>query len=612
MTPSIGVVGEVLSWFSGDSEDAEVAALQQSASNFALQKQKELGSSITLNQNITTMVEEWAFSEGKLAAIEAIDQGKTEAEVKDEAKQRANQEIAIIQENILNAGNSAHDTIYNLMQQTKEAENVAVEDVFTMPDGDNVTDLLEYRTEDIELVDGRLVEQNILVVEESSNYDRVNFAVFDAGNEPGAVYNQHGTITPQAIATDGTQYWFQPHADNGEPTLNDAWNEVQSAQNTVTNNLETWVGTVIKEVQAGNLDPGELTTPADMVRTITSDEPRARAIADLRALNVAAEWEHPATVELQSDPITLYGATVGVSDPAAKSSINQGETIDPSSFTDTNFYVNYDVVASEADWRDNYDSEKEIDGGILHLTALPGPDVQKWLGKNLQVKVLTSYDETATFLPSDTTKKTVDGQEVWEIDIGGQLENGIAEVVDMKVYVNSQQDTMYLNRIPNQPFTIRDIEGSTTLRMERERELQTDDNYITDDEWDQVKQQQEDTLDEIQESTGVGGGGFFEGGFPSLPGLGVIESAVVVILAIVGLNAASGCHHDRTLPDQTRGNVGVCGACACAAVRLRRAGRRQYRRGRPGAARRPHRAERLNAHPRRRTHPRGGDRGSTR
>jgi len=48
--------------------------------------------------------------------------------------------------------------------------------------------------------------------------------------------------------------------------------------------------------------------------------------------------------------------------------------------------------------------------------------------------------------------------------------------------------------------------------------------------------------DEIEEllSGGIGGGGLFDGGFPSLPGLGVIESAVVVILAFVGLNAASG------------------------------------------------------------------------
>jgi len=51
------------------------------------------------------------------------------------------------------------------------------------------------------------------------------------------------------------------------------------------------------------------------------------------------------------------------------------------------------------------------------------------------------------------------------------------------------------------------------------------------DFYDQVR---DDLVDD-----GVGGG-FFDGGLPSLPGLGVIESIVVVILAIFGLNAASG------------------------------------------------------------------------
>jgi len=37
-----------------------------------------------------------------------------------------------------------------------------------------------------------------------------------------------------------------------------------------------------------------------------------------------------------------------------------------------------------------------------------------------------------------------------------------------------------------------------------------------------------------------GGGGIFDGGLPSLPGFGFIESVVIVILAIFGLNAASG------------------------------------------------------------------------
>jgi len=43
-----------------------------------------------------------------------------------------------------------------------------------------------------------------------------------------------------------------------------------------------------------------------------------------------------------------------------------------------------------------------------------------------------------------------------------------------------------------------------------------------------------------EEFNSVVGGGLFDGGLPSLPGLGFIESVIVVILTIFGLNAASG------------------------------------------------------------------------
>jgi hypothetical protein len=68
----------------------------------------------------------------------------------------------------------------------------------------------------------------------------------------------------------------------------------------------------------------------------------------------------------------------------------------------------------------------------------------------------------------------------------------------------------------------------------------TDYNYETAEETILRRRELNEAIEEQFSGGVVGGGGFFDGGIPTLPGLGVIESAVVVFLAIAGLNAASG------------------------------------------------------------------------
>jgi hypothetical protein len=276
-----------------------------------------------------------------------------------------------------------------------------------------------------------------------------------------------------------------------------------------------------------------------LVKTINEEQPNARARAELRALNIPVDWEKSADIELQSDEIDIFGASVGASDDSV-GNISKSETVDPSNFPDTSFYINCNVQETRADWTSKYDDTKGIDGGELHLTELPGAAVEKWIGSSQEIQVLTNYDETASFTPDQTTQKTVNGNDVYEIDLSDQLDNSIAEVVEMWVYAASSADNRYQTRIPDQPFYITDIEGGATIRFERDRELQTDDNYTTSDEWDKIQEALREEQEAIEESSGVGGVGWPDIDIPTIPGLGVIESAVVVILAIFGLNAASG------------------------------------------------------------------------
>lgn len=546
-TPGIGIVGKVLGFFSGDSDEAQKAALQESAFGLAKKTNSQIESSITLNQNIDLMINEWAFTEGKIAAFEAIEAGKSESEIKTAAKDRADEEIAIMEENVINATNAAIVTVRNLLKQASETDGVSISDIIGLRrSSTTIDDISSYSTAtktDVTLSDGRKIQQENVKIENQSGQTYHFHAVVDKENSSDDMIVGKHFAWPAAIGPDGddTPFWPNENIDDGPTTVADVWDQIQTTRNNVHSNLDTWVANSIEAIQDGELESGDLLGPDELVRTITDDYPEARAIADLRALNIAADWDHPVTVELENDPVKLFGATVGVSDPSVKSDINQGETIDPSSYN-ASFYLNYNVLEAQADWSNNYDSDKEIDGGILHLTDLPGPDIKQWLGESLEIYVLTSYDETVAFSPSETTKTTDgNGNTVYEIDLSDNLNEAIAEVVEMKVYAPESVGTNYVNGVPDQPFTITEIDGTASLSLERERDLQTDDNYLTKEEWQQLREQRNRTEEEIEEETGVigGGGGLFGGGLPTLPGLGVIESAVVVILSIVGLNAAS-------------------------------------------------------------------------
>jgi len=93
----------------------------------------------------------------------------------------------------------------------------------------------------------------------------------------------------------------------------------------------------------------------------------------------------------------------------------------------------------------------------------------------------------------------------------------------------------------NRSFTVDAINGESSLDYSHDRTIHTQDNYTTQSEWEQRNENLQQIIDELQEDDGanLGGGLFGGGGLPSLPGLGVVESAIVVALGFAGLNALS-------------------------------------------------------------------------
>ncbi|PSP92306.1 hypothetical protein BRC87_00470 [Halobacteriales archaeon QS_4_66_20] len=140
--------------------------------------------------------------------------------------------------------------------------------------------------------------------------------------------------------------------------------------------------------------------------------------------------------------------------------------------------------------------------------AEPDPKYDSW-----GISVYAADDSSWGGTVGDAYTMDQDGTEVWAVDTS--LSQGLAVE---RIHYNP--DSTFKNTSVWTPdgsgYSVTDAE--TTIEFRRALNEAIDQAF----------------------SDAFGGGGFFDGGLPSLPGLGFIESVIVVILAIFGLNAASG------------------------------------------------------------------------
>ncbi|MWV64281.1 hypothetical protein GRS48_05505 [Halorubrum sp. JWXQ-INN 858] len=479
------------------------------------------------NRNLIDGTQHIAYTEGKIAAIDALNEQASQSEVGDAAQDAVNDYYSDLMANLIESWNETVNEAL-LMQDRIDAHPDADEDMWgdilasvrfhengrspeglnldgevthTLPNGDDI-DVLQIEVEYTYWLDG------------SISTDRTF-------NGP------HDSVSP------GEEYFLPIHLDHVADTPRRRWlnhqefgevyDEFDDARNNVNDGLIMWVDNVYGDVQAGDLDVTDLITPREQAAMMAEDESMAQAIADLAALNIPVDVEREATIYLPHVDATVRG-TLGITQDQP---IESGETYDPDEDIDGSVYLTYDVSLGEGTWGAY---ETGVDGGEVTFTDEP------WPGTTFRLH--TTAGESVELVADDFTPVDEDGDEVddwedpdrWLVDISADVETAITEIDEVEYFASSEASQLETIQLQNE-FTVERIEDSGGNEVEsmdfESSEPQSDDNYITQEEWDEMAQRNQDLIEAFEDSQSSGGLGDFFGGSD----IGGVPTVLIVVVA---------------------------------------------------------------------------------
>jgi len=494
------------------------SALEQRIHETARTRQSTNASTFVDNKNILDGAKNVAYADAKIAAIEALNNQLTEQEVQDAATAAVDDYGTTIKSNFLKGWNESVaelESLFTALSSHADANGDMIEgysadttDAFPSHDLSGGGSL-EFPTTAVNLPDG------------------TDFTLTRISE--GSLGGSRHAWDP--INSDQTDMWIEI-AENSDfdsmyylrhVTWNDLWSKIESVVDDVRNGIITWVGEVYSQVQSGELDTADLLTPAELAELTSSEESTMnQALADLMALNIPVNLDREAEINLTQSNTTLYGS-IGVT---GEQTLNAGTTIDPS--TDSHsYYFSYDVSDSHGTW-DAY--EEAVDGGVVTFTSEPHP--------SMTYALETGAQETATVKTSDFTDN---GDGTWSVDISSQVETAITTVTSVQFYSESdetQMETVLLDE-PFEIVTFADGEGTEhdSATYSAPSEPETDNNYITQEEWEQREQKYKEQIDKYEQAANSGGGGSIS--FGDFGPEGMVGGAVALVLTIVGIGQAT-------------------------------------------------------------------------
>lgn len=454
-------------------------------------------------------LENTLYAEGKIAAIDALNDQQSQSAVQAAALDTMQDYAATIQANILKSWNeSVHEAENNYSAAVAHGD-VMEDDVFIVHQLDPEADSVEFpdsahsssfgtTTRQLDLVDGSQfgVER---VVRSANEFD------------PAGITEGYGHV----------DFWLEVDTSAGAVQYlrtvewMPVWDSIESTINTVNDGLIMWVDGVYSNVQAGDLDTADLLTPRELAEITSDEEGFNQAIADLMALNVAVDLEREAEIYLPDVDATVYGSIA----TTAETTLEVG-TVDPSADA-FGYYLTYDISQGEGTWAS---FQAGVDGGTATFTAEPYQQTVYYID--------TSAGETAEVSASDFTDV---GDGTWTVDLSDQLENQITEIATVEFYSEietAQYETVQLEK-PFEIVTFTDDEGTEHDSATYTRsEPQDDTNYITEEEWQAQEDRYKELIEKYEESSGGGGGGFLDGigGGGSMAALGAIGALLAAVL----------------------------------------------------------------------------------
>ena len=492
-------------------------ALKQQVYQTARTRKSTNASTIVDNGNILDGVNNNAYTEAKIAAIEELNAGSSESAVLDAANGAIETYETTVKKNLLKTWNESVREIVSLVGSLESHPDASVTDViqpYKIFDGSE----LQHHTassvaETHTFPDGSSIDLLKLETANSAGDSVIRYSPLNTNSVEGI-----GNSPAVRVSYGGDTFEYLYDGD-WQPI----WTDMGTTFQNVRNGISTWVTNVYGDVQSGEIEISELITPRERAAMLSDGETEAQAIADLAALNIPIDSEREVTVTISETGATLSG-TIGLTDES-DGPIESGTTYDPSTFAG-DVYLSTDVSQLSGTW-DAY--ETGVDGGTITLTAQPY--------EGTVLNVTTTAGETVSVPAADWTDN---GDGTYSYDASGDLETNITEV-DSVEYVSGADQTQYETLNLSKQFTVDSIvnrqtgENTSSASFESS-EPQTDSNYITQEEWNQLEEQNQELIDKYEESqnTGGAGAGWFEGNSPDVGLIAAVVGGAGVVYALFG------------------------------------------------------------------------------
>lgn len=464
-------------------EGLTAGALEESMRQTFLTRQSTNASTFVDNQNILQQLDQAAYSEGKKAAFEAIDAQKTEADVLADAQQAAEDHVTTIMKNFLKSWNETigeYASFIDAVEAHPELSTGLWNNSVENYEAFNYDYQLDAATATLPNGDEFAVHKVQFDYDSSGTTRTESYSVLSTSR-------RYGDLLAPSVAGERVKYARFGDWHSVYDSINQTHTEVQDG-------LATWVEGVYGEAQSGDIDAAELLSSRDLANMSSEEEGFAQAQADLRALNIPTDIEREAEVYFPNLDTTLFGKLAYAGD----GELSVGE-IDPTGKEP--IYLTYDLAQGSGLWTEY---EQGLDGGVLTLTREPP--------SGYAFEIVTTADETAMVSAGDFQ---FDDAGNWTVDLSDQLDDTI---VDFELFLTTKDlKTQYETTQLDEPFeivTFRDESGDKYQSVSFEQsEPHTDDNYISQEEWDEQRKRQQELIKEYEEAQsnsnpiGLGGSG---------------------------------------------------------------------------------------------------------
>jgi hypothetical protein len=516
------------------------SALQQRVYETARTRQSTNASTFIDNENIAQGVEHTAYGDGKVAAIKQLNNEETQQVVQDAAVEANNDHRKTVLNNLAKSWNETLNELDNLLASVDSHADLTVMDVIA-PDMENVHDSNYASINSIDAVNSWSIPERTLSLAGSREItvrslqldldmnvsgdnctDRsiTRTVEFDPFEKPTSDFPDdcdNDTVRAGNFSVMVTDSSTVEYMNVNE--WNRVWTMLKDTFDSVEDGLILWVDTIYSDVQAGEIATEDLLGPRELAEMTADDEEFNQAVADLMALNYSVDLEREAEVYLSSKDATIYGSLACSGDVTLTTG-----TVVPSN-DEHDYYITYDVSQGEGNWTAY---ETGIDGGTLTFTAEPYQETLYYVD--------TEADETAEVRYGDFTDQ---GDGTWTVDLSEQLETSITNVSNVDYVADVDGEDIQTIQLTEEfeivGFT--DSEGNDYDEANFERtQPQDDTNYITQEEWDDLRARHEELIDKFEESKSGGGGSidFSQFSMFGVPGEGVVLGALAAVAAILG------------------------------------------------------------------------------